>query len=90
MTASKCAQRVDLGSQIFRGGDAREVAGHDRFGLGGGLLRVRGASLVARMQDDAMALIGEKLADHEAKPVGRTGDEDARHGVVLSCARLLI
>jgi hypothetical protein len=29
-----------------------------------------------------MALIGEKLADHQPETVGRTGDEDARHGVL--------
>jgi hypothetical protein len=36
------------------------------------------------MQDDLMALIGEKLTDHQSEAVGRTGNEDARHGVLLS------
>jgi hypothetical protein len=30
-----------------------------------------------------MALIGEKLGRHQAKTVGRTGDEDARHAILL-------
>jgi hypothetical protein len=34
------------------------------------------------MQDDLMPLIGEKLADHQSEAVGRTSDEDARHGVL--------
>ena len=50
--------------QVLGGGDAREIADDDRFRLGHGLLRVRRARVVARMQDDLVALIGEKLADH--------------------------
>ena len=76
------AERVDLGRQVLRRGDARKVADDDRFGLGQGLFGVRGAGVVARMQDDLVPLIGEKLADHQSETVGRTGDEDARHGVL--------
>ena len=83
MIASKRAERVDLGREILGGGDAREIADHDRFGLGQGLLRVRGAGVAARMQDHPVALIGEKLADHQSEAVGRTGDEDASHSVLL-------
>jgi hypothetical protein len=36
------------------------------------------------MQDDPMTLIGENLTDHQSKAVGRTGNEDARHGVLLT------
>ena len=75
-------KRVDLGREVLGGGDAREVADHDRFGLGQGLLRVRRARVAARMQDDPVALIGENLADHQSETVGRTGDEDARHSVL--------
>ena len=82
MMASNEPERVDLGRQVLRRGDAREVADDDGFGLGQGLLGVRGAGVVARMQDDLVPLIGEKLADHQAETVGRTGDEDARHAVL--------
>ena len=77
-------ERVDLGCQVLRSGDGAELADHDRFGLGQGFLCVRRAGVVARVQDDLMSLIGEKLPDHEAKAIGRTGDEDARHAVVLT------
>ena len=76
------AERVDLGRQVLGGGDAREVADDDSFGLGQGPFGVRGAGVVARMQDDLVALIGEKLAGHEAETIGRTGNEDARHDVL--------
>ena len=82
MTASKEPERVDLGRQVLRGGDAREVADDDRFGFGQGLFGVRRSRVVARMQDDLMPLIGENLTDHEAEAVGRTGNEDARHAVL--------
>ena len=53
-------KRVDLGGQVLGGGDAREIADDDRFGLGQGPFCVGGARVVAPMQDDPMALIGEK------------------------------
>jgi hypothetical protein len=36
-----------------------------------------------------MALIRENLTDHQSETVGRTGDEDARH-IVLLMLRLIL
>ena len=74
-------ERVDLCGEVFRRGDGAELADRHRFRLGRGFLCVRGAGIVARVQDDLMSLVGEKLPDHQAKAIGRTGDEDARHAV---------
>ena len=81
------AERVDLPRDVLGGGDGGKIADDDGFGLGQGLPGVRGARLVARMQNGPMALIGEKLADHQAKAVGRTGNEDARHLVLHRVVR---
>ena len=60
MTASKTPERVDLGGDVLGRGDRGEIADDDGFGLGRGLLGVRRPGVVARMQDDLMALIDEK------------------------------
>ena len=77
-------ERIDLGRHVPGRGDRGEIAGHDRFGLGRGLPCVRGAGVVARVQDDLVPLVGEKPPDHQPKAIGRSGDEDARHIVLLS------
>ena len=88
MMASNNAQRVDLGGDVLGRSDAAEIADDDRFGLGQGFLRVGGPGVVARVQDDLMSLVGEKLAGHQAETVGRTGNEDAGHSVlpILRCS----
>ena len=76
------AERVDLASDVLGGGDRRQIADDDGFGLGRGLPGVRRPGVVARMQDGLMALIGEMAANHQTEAVGRTRDENARHAIL--------
>ncbi len=77
-------ERVDLRGDLLGGCDRGEIADDDGFGLGQGLLRVRRARVVARMQDDLMVLIGKIPANHQTKTIGRAGNENARHAVLLN------
>src|SRR4029077_11262491 len=79
------AERVDLGRQGLGSGDPRKVSNTGRFVLGWGFFGVRRSRVVTRMQDDLVPLIGEKVTGHQSEAVGRTGDEDARHGILLCC-----
>ena len=82
MTASKEPSALTWAARSFVAAMLARSPTTTASALGSGLLRVRRARVVARMQDDLVALIGEKLADHQAEAVGRTGDEDARHAVL--------
>src|ERR1700733_8564217 len=77
-------ERVDLGGDLLGGGDRGEISDDDSFGLGQGLFGVRRARVVARMQDNLMALIGKIPANHQTETIGRTGDKNARHVVLLT------
>ena len=80
-------KRVDLGRDSLGLCDHGEIADDDRFSPELGLFRVRRSRRVAGMQDDRVALIGEKPASHQTEAIGRTGNEDARH-VTLPTLRL--
>ena len=69
MIASKEPSALIWAGEVLGRGDAREIADDDRFGLGQGLLGVGSPRFVARMQDDPVALIGKKPANHEAEAV---------------------
>jgi hypothetical protein len=63
-----------LPRDVLGAGDRGEIADDDGLGLRNRLPGVVGAGIVARVQDDLMALIGEKPADHQTEAVRGTGD----------------
>ena len=56
------------------------IGDENALGLRQRAARLNGARLVARMQRRLVSALDEPSRRHQAKAVGRAGDENARHG----------
>jgi hypothetical protein len=74
----EAAKRVRLLGDVAHRIQAREVAGHNRFGSRQCGARIVGAGFIACVQHDAMPLLEQKARGHQPQSVRRSGDEDAR------------